>query len=74
MTAYLGSRPREAAFSPDGKHAYVTTEVGRTLSVVDTSTHTVIRTIELTRGDGVKPMGVVVSVDGRKVYVAMGRA
>src|SRR2546423_3662554 len=73
-TFMVGSRPRDAAFSPDGARAYVTTEIGRTLSVVDTSVPKVINTVELARGDNVKPMGVVVSIDGRKVYVAMGRA
>jgi YVTN family beta-propeller protein len=33
-----------------------------------------VKTVELPRGDRVKPMGVVVSNDGRKVYVANGRA
>ena len=70
----VGSRPRDVAFSPDSTRAYVTTEIGRTLSVVDTSTHKVVKTVELPRGDNVKPMGVCVSLDGRKVYVAMGRA
>jgi PQQ-dependent catabolism-associated beta-propeller protein len=73
-TFMVGSRPRDAAFSPDGTRAFVTTEMGRTLSVIDTSSHTVTRTLELPRGENVKPMGVVVSGDGRKIYVAMGRA
>jgi YVTN family beta-propeller protein len=52
----------------------VTAELGRTLSVVDTKTHSVIKTLNLPAGDGVKPMGVVVSKDGAKIYVANGRA
>ena len=48
--------------------------MGRTLEVVDTAARKVIQTIHLPRGDGsVKPMGVVVSRDGSRVYVATGR-
>jgi YVTN family beta-propeller protein len=54
--------------------AYVTTEIGRTVAVVDTSARKVIRTVRVPQGNGsVKPMGVVVSGDGRRVYVATGR-
>ncbi|HEU4769840.1 MAG TPA: hypothetical protein VFS77_20915 [Pyrinomonadaceae bacterium] len=60
-TFMVGARPKDAAFSPDGSREYVTAELGRTLSVIDTKTHTVVRTIHLPSGDGVKPMGVVVS-------------
>jgi len=48
----VASRPRDLAFSPDGTRAYVTTEVGRTLEVVDTSTRAVVRTVWLPRGAG----------------------
>ena len=40
--------------------------------MVDTSTHTVTDTIQLT-GESVRPMGVVVSPDGGRVYVSTGR-
>jgi PQQ-dependent catabolism-associated beta-propeller protein len=73
-TFLVGARPRDSAFSPDSSRAFVTAEVGTSLSVVDAATQKVLKTIDLPRGDGVKPMGVVVSADGRKIYVAMGRA
>jgi YVTN family beta-propeller protein len=44
--------------------------------VVDTRDHTVVKNIVLPRVDGpaqLKPKGVVVSNDGKRVYVATGR-
>ena len=40
--------------------------------MVDTAAHEVLHTIELT-GELVRPMGVVVSPDGARVYVTTGR-
>ena len=76
-TFLVGARPREAAFTADSSRAYVTAENGNVISVVDTKDHTVVKTIELPRGDASalsKPKGVVVSPDGKRVYVATGRS
>ena len=51
-------RPRGVAFSPDGRTAYVTAEVGGTLSIVDAGARRVTDTIPF--GPGARPMGVVV--------------
>jgi YVTN family beta-propeller protein len=64
-------RPRAAAFSPVAPRAYVTAEIGGSLSVIDTNRHRVIHTIDL--GDA-KPVGVVVSPNGKRVFVANGYA
>lgn len=59
-----------------GSTAYVTAENGCSVTVVDARDHRVSKTIELPRGDGstqLKPKGVVVSADGKRVYVATGR-
>lgn len=76
-TFLVGARPREAAFTADSTRAYVTAENGNVISVVDTKDHTVVKTIDLPRGDASalsKPKGVVVSPDGKRVYVATGRS
>jgi PQQ-dependent catabolism-associated beta-propeller protein len=73
-TFLVGSRPRDAAFSPDGSRAYVSAEMGRTLSVVDTRNHDVLHTVQIPQGDGVKPMGVAVSNDGQRVFLATGKS
>ena len=67
----VGKRPRDLAFSPDGSRAYVTSEVDGTLWVLDVASRKPIATVKL--AEGAKPMGVVVSDDGKRVYVANGR-
>ena len=57
-------RPRAAAFAPDGRRAYVTSEISGTVSVIDGRSHQVMRSIELEGGEG-KPVGVVVAPNGR---------
>ena len=65
-------RPRSIAFLPNGTRAYVTSENGAALSLVDVDRHVVMQTIPL--GDGIRPMGVVSSRDGSRVYVSTGRS
>lgn len=67
----VGARPRDAIFSRDGSRAYVTAEIGGTVAVVDVAWHQVIDEIDL--GDA-KPVGIAVSPDGRRLYVASGHA
>ncbi len=50
----------------------MTSENGGTVSIVDTSVHEVIATIDVP-GDPSRPMGVVVSPDGTVLYVSTGR-
>ncbi len=50
----------------------MTAEIGGTVSVVDTARHEVTQTIDL--GPGAKPVGIVVSPDGARIWVANGSA
>jgi YVTN family beta-propeller protein len=68
----VGPRPRSTAFLPDSSRAYVTSENGGSLSVVDAMKHRVLSTIQLT-GELVRPMGAVVSDDGKWLFVSTGR-
>ena len=68
----MGPRPRSVAFLPDGSRAYVPSENGGTLSVVDTNRLVVVKTINL--GTGMRPMGTVTAPDGRSLYVTTGRS
>ena len=69
----VGLLPQGVAVSPDGSHAYVTSEHSNTVSVIawvtnaaGASVPTVVATVPV--GDG--PIGVAVTPDGARVYVA----
>jgi YVTN family beta-propeller protein len=42
------------------------------VAVIDVAKHKVLRTIRF-EGEGVKPMGIAVAPDGKKIYVTTGR-
>jgi YVTN family beta-propeller protein len=71
-TFLVDVRPRDAAFTPDGALAFVPAEIGGSVSVVDVPRSTVIERIALPAGS--RPAGVLLSRDGRTLYVANGRA
>ncbi len=57
--------PTGVATSPDGQYTYVANQGSGTVSVVDNTTNTVVKTITV----GSLPTGVAVSPDGNTVYV-----
>src|SRR5215470_13460234 len=57
-----------APASTRAQTAYITNQNSNTVSVIDTATNTVSATIPI----GPSPLGVAVSPDGSKVYVANG--
>ena len=71
-TFAVGPRPRSTGFLPDSSRAYVGSENGSSVSVIDAMRHRVISTIKLS-GDMVRPMGIVSSPDGKYVFVSSGR-
>jgi YVTN family beta-propeller protein len=60
------------AFLPDGSRAYVPSENGASLTVIDAKRLKPIKTIALEKG--MRPMGTVVSADGSRLYVSTGRS
>jgi YVTN family beta-propeller protein len=68
----VGARPRSIAFLPDMSRAYVPEENEATLAVIDAKALTLIDKIKL--GDGMRPMGTVMSPDGKQLYVSTGRS
>jgi YVTN family beta-propeller protein len=63
----LGRRPQGVAVGPDGRQVFVPNVVANTLSVIDTATETVVRTVQLPG----TPQYVAVSPDGRRLYVTL---
>jgi YVTN family beta-propeller protein len=57
----VGCEPAGVAITPDGAFAYVANQGGFTVSVIDTATHTVVKTIEV----GGAPWGVAIKGSGQ---------
>lgn len=67
----VGERPRDLTFTDDGSLAYVSGETAGNVTVVDAKAHKVLKTI--TMPEGSKPMGIELSPDQQRLYVANGR-
>jgi len=65
-------RPRSADFLSAGDIAFIPSESVGELNVIDVSEARVLQTVTLPSGS--RPMKVLVSIDGKKVYVSNGRA
>jgi YVTN family beta-propeller protein len=69
---HTGKRPRSVVFTGDGARAFVANEMTHGLTVIDAQAHKAIGEIDLP-GDLVRPMGLVISSDGRTLYASGGR-
>lgn len=73
-----GSRPRMIAFTRDGASAFVTAENVGEVSAIDVGRHVPAGPIVVPPTEGTptkpRPMGAVLSPDGRELYVSLGRA
>ena len=72
-TFKVGHRPRSIAFTPDGSKAYVNAENDGTVELVDVVKQKMLDTISLGKPGEIKPMAVLLSNDGSKLYVSTGR-
>ena len=71
-------RPRWAAFTHDGKQVWVSSELGGTVTVIDTSTFKVLDTIHFAvpglRSTFIQPVGISITADDKLAFVALGPA
>jgi YVTN family beta-propeller protein len=74
----VGQRPRVAVFSPDGRTLWVSSEIGGGVAIMDVATHKVLQTIhfEITGvpADKIQPVGIRLTADGKRAFVALGPA
>jgi len=68
----VGQRPRFTEFSDDGAFAFVSGENDGSITVIDARALKVLRTIKL-QGALTRPVGMVVSHDGKRLYTVTGR-
>ncbi len=74
----VDKRPRRMAITPDGKELWVSCELGSSISIVSTADHSVIATLKFqvkgARAQDITPVGLQMTRDGKRAFVALGRA
>jgi YVTN family beta-propeller protein len=74
----VGTRPRRFALTPDGRELWVSAEVAGIIDIVDTERLASVGKVEFRpRGisrEHVTPVDVIMTRDGKRAYVALGRA
>lgn len=69
----VGARPRSAAFSLDNTLIYVTSEISGEILKIDANSGHIIQKTSLDDNKA-KPKDILISTDGKKLYVAGGRS
>ena len=73
----VDSRPRVAEFTADGAQVWVSAEIGGTVTVIDPKTRKIIAKIGFdipgVNQDAIQPVGVRITKDGKRAFVALGR-
>lgn len=72
-TFKVGRRPRNVVFLGDGQHAFVNAENDGTVGLIDMTKNEMTGTIPLGTPGDIKPMGMVLSLDAKKLYVTTGK-
>jgi PQQ-dependent catabolism-associated beta-propeller protein len=74
----VDSRPRVAEFTADGAQLWVSAEIGGTVTVIDPKTRKIIAKIGFdipgVNQDAIQPVGVRITKDGKRAFVALGPA
>jgi len=74
----VGKRPRRLALTPDGSQLWVTNELGASVSILSTKDWSVLGTIKFevkgARASDITPVGLTMTQDGKRAFVALGQA
>lgn len=74
----VDQRPRVAQFTADGKQVWVSAEIGGTVSVIDVASRQIIKKITFDipgmHAEAIQPVGIKLTRDGKRAYVALGPA
>ncbi|WP_137894665.1 PQQ-dependent catabolism-associated beta-propeller protein [Ramlibacter sp. 2FC] len=74
----VGARPRRFALTANGSQLWVSNEMGASVSVLSTRDYSLIGTIEFklpgARSTDITPVGLTMTRDGKRAFVALGRA
>jgi len=74
----VGKRPRRFALTPDGSQLWVTNELSASVTVLSTKDYSVIDTLQFqvkgARDTDITPVGITMTRDGKRAFVALGRA
>jgi len=74
----VDTRPRAVEYIPDERQVWVTSEVGGTVSVIDSASRKVVHVISFEipgmRPELISPVGLRFASDGLTAFVALGRA
>jgi len=74
----VGKRPRRMAITADGRELWVTNELDASVSIVSTASHELLATLKFevkgVRAEDITPVGIQISRDGKRAFVALGRA
>ena len=74
----VDSRPRFAQFTADGGQLWVSSEIGGTVAVIDPESRKIVKKITFevpgVTPEALQPVGVRVTKDGSKAFVALGPA
>lgn len=74
----VGKRPRRFALTPDGAQLWVTNELSASITVLSTKDYSVVDTLKLqvkgARDTDITPVGITMTKDGKRAFVALGRA
>jgi mxaJ protein len=76
-TVLVHSRPRFALFEPDGRRVWISSETRGTVTVIDVATRGIVGVVDFEAaepaGGVVQPVGLAMTRDGRRLFVALGR-